>query len=101
MIEASIILPEAIAYQVANFFSAFSDMSRVRILSAILTGEVNVGTLAAQVGLSESAVSHHLRNLRQLRIVKMRKEGRQVYYSLDDEHIIHIFNSGLAHVTHE
>lgn len=95
------ILPEDIALAVADFFSAFSDMSRVRILSAILSEEMNVGEIASNVGISESAVSHHLRNLRQLRIVKMRKMGRQVFYSLDDDHIIHIFNTGLDHILHE
>lgn len=94
------ILSEEVASEVADFFSAFSDMSRVRILSVLLDGESNVGSIAEEVEISESAVSHHLRNLRQLRLVKMRKSGRQVYYSLDDDHIIHIFKAGLDHVQH-
>ncbi len=91
---------EEVASNVAEFFSAFSDMSRVRILAALLDGEMNVGSIANEVNLSDSAVSHHLRSLRHLRIVKMRKSGRQVYYSLDDDHIIHIFKSGVDHVQH-
>ena len=100
MVLTSGVLSKETASEIADFFSAFSDMSRVRILSALLGGELNVGDIADVIGISESAVSHHLRNLRLLRLVKMRKSGRQVYYSLDDEHIIHIFHSGLEHVKH-
>ncbi|HQZ52590.1 MAG TPA: metalloregulator ArsR/SmtB family transcription factor, partial [Thermoflexales bacterium] len=60
----------------AELFQAMSDPSRVRILFSLLQGEVNVGAIAAQIGVSESAVSHHLRGLRQLRIVSARKDGR-------------------------
>ena len=97
---ARTVLSKELAIEVADFFSAFSDMSRVRILSALLEGELKVGDIAGVVGISASAVSHQLRNLRLLRLVKMRKSGRQVYYSLDDEHIINIFQSGLEHVLH-
>jgi DNA-binding transcriptional ArsR family regulator len=69
-------------------------------VSALTAGELNVGTIAELVGISESAVSHHLRSLRQLRLVRARKEGRQVFYSLDDEHIAEIFRAGLQHVAH-
>ena len=94
------VLQEEIASQVAAFFSAFSDTSRVKIVSALCEGRLNVGQIAEQVGISESAVSHHLRTLRQLRLVKARKVGRQVYYSLDDEHILEIFQAGVQHITH-
>lgn len=93
-------LSEERAAEVAVFFSAFSDMSRIRILSVLLQGEMNVRSIANSINLSESAVSHHLRNLRQLRLVKSRKIGRQVFYSLDDEHIISIYQFGLDHVEH-
>ena len=90
-------LDEHTAAHVAELFSAFGDTSRVRILSVLASGERNVGTLAAAVGLSESAVSHHLRALRQMRLVEARRDGRQVYYSLDS-HAITLFKYGLSHV---
>jgi DNA-binding transcriptional ArsR family regulator len=94
------VLSDPIAIQVAEFFGAFSDASRVKLVSVLTEGELNVGAIAELVGISESAVSHHLRSLRQLRLVRARKEGRQVFYSLDDEHIVEIFRAGLQHVAH-
>jgi DNA-binding transcriptional ArsR family regulator len=88
------------AARVAELFQAMSDPSRVRILFSLLQGEVNVGAIAEQVGASESSVSHHLRGLRQLRIVSARKEGRAVFYSLDDEHVVSLLTKGLEHVAH-
>jgi DNA-binding transcriptional ArsR family regulator len=96
-----IVLNEEIATLVADFFSAFSDTSRVRIISALVGGRMPVGEIADIVGISESAVSHHLRGLRQLRLVKAHKEGRQVFYYLDDDHIIQIFEAGVNHVQHD
>ena len=93
-------LTEAEAAAVAELFRALGDMRRVRILSALIRGERNVGALANAVGISESAVSHHLRGLRQLRLVRARKEGRQVFYRLDDAHIEDLFLRGLDHVRH-
>jgi ArsR family transcriptional regulator len=61
---------------------------------------MNVSAIAATVGISESAVSHQLRGLRQLRLVRARKEGRQVFYCLDDDHITQIFSAGLDHIIH-
>ncbi len=75
--------PESAA-RLAEMFGAFSDASRVRIISMLVDGELNVSTLAEAIGLSTSAVSHHLRGLRQLRLVRARKKGRQVFYRLDD-----------------
>lgn len=86
--------------RLAEVFSALSDPSRIRIISALKEIELNVGSLAEIVGISESAVSHHLRGLRQLRLVRARKEGRQVFYALDDEHIRDLFQRGLDHVLH-
>ena len=89
-----------VAERLAEIFSALSDPSRIRIISAMTEGELSVGVLAETVEMSESAVSHHLRLLRQLRLVRGRKEGRQVFYTLDDEHIADIFLRGLDHVLH-
>ena len=88
------------ATYLAEFFSALSDTSRVRIISALTQGEMNVNTLADVVGISESAISHQLRGLRQMHLVRARKMGRQVFYSLDDDHVIDIYRCGLKHVTH-
>ena len=91
-------LDEHSAAHVAELFRAFSDTSRVMILSALLDGEKNVGALAELVGVSESAVSHHMRGLRQMRLVTARRDGKEVYYRMDDPHIITLFKQGVAHI---
>ena len=93
-------LDERTAAKVAELFAAFSDTSRVRIIAALVGCELNVSALAEAVGISESAVSHHMRGLRQLRLVRARKDGRQVFYSLDDDHVAALFQQGLDHVQH-
>jgi ArsR family transcriptional regulator, lead/cadmium/zinc/bismuth-responsive transcriptional repressor len=95
------ILDEHTAAHVAEIFRAFSDTSRVRILSAIVQKEVNIAALAKIVGITESAVSHHMRGLRQMRIVRARRDGKEVYYSVDDPHIIALFQQGVKHVQEE
>ena len=95
----TIALDEHTAAHLAELFGAFSDMSRVQIISVLAQAEQNVGKVAQAVGLSQPAVSHHLRALRQLRLVTVRKVGRQVFYSLD-EHIADLFRQGLDHVRH-
>jgi len=94
------ILDETTAAQVAQLFTTLSDTSRVRIIGALSARELSVGEIAAIVGISQSAVSHHLRHLRQMYLVRARKEGRYVYYSLDDEHVDDLFRCGLEHVQH-
>jgi ArsR family transcriptional regulator, lead/cadmium/zinc/bismuth-responsive transcriptional repressor len=92
------VLDEHTGAHVAELFRAFSDTSRVRIMSALLEGEKNVSTLAQLVGISESAVSHHMRGLRQTRIVTARRDGKEVYYSITDPHIMTLFKQGVEHV---
>ena len=92
------ILDEHLAAHVAELFRAFSDSSRVRILSVIVDQEMNVSQLAELVGVTESAVSHHLRSLRQMQLVKFRRDGKEVFYSVDDPHIIALFQQGVRHV---
>jgi DNA-binding transcriptional ArsR family regulator len=75
-----------------------SDASRVRIIAALTQGEMHVGALAEATGLSESAVSHHLRHLRQMRLVRTHKDGRYVFYALDDDHVAVLFRCGVEHV---
>lgn len=94
----SIPLSEHTAAHVAELFRAFSDTSRVRILSVIISQEMNVSQLAGLVGVTESAISHHMRGLRQMRLVKSRRDGKEVYYYVDDPHIIALFTQGIEHV---
>ena len=82
----------------AETFRTLGDPTRVRILDALSHGELCVCDLAALVRMSESAVSHQLRLLRSLRLVRPRREGRMVFYALDDQHIITLFRTGLRHV---
>lgn len=92
-------LSEHTAAHLAELFSAFGDTSRVRIVSVLLHAETPVSAIISAVGLTKSAVSHHLRVLRQLRIVRVRREGRQIFYSLD-AHVASVFRLGLDHVEH-
>ncbi len=93
-------MDEGTAKELAELFSTLADTSRVRIIAALAAEELNVGQLAERAGLAHSAASHHLRQLRQMRLVRARKEGRYVYYRLDDEHVEALFRFGLAHVRH-
>ena len=88
------------ATYLAEAFQALSDPTRVRLISALSQVELCVCDLAAVLGMTQSAVSHQLRSLRDLRLVKARKEGREVFYMLDDEHIRQLFQLGLDHVQH-
>lgn len=86
------------AQQMAEFFSALSDPSRLRLMSALASRELCVCDLAAVVKVSESAVSHQLRILRSQRLVKYRREGRNVYYSLADHHIMSLYQDVSEHL---
>jgi ArsR family transcriptional regulator, lead/cadmium/zinc/bismuth-responsive transcriptional repressor len=93
----SLIAEDEVA-ELAETFRTLGDPTRVRILDALSHGELCVCDLAAVVHMSESAVSHQLRLLRNLRLVKSRREGRMMFYALDDRHIITLFRQGLRHV---
>jgi ArsR family transcriptional regulator len=82
----------------ADLFQILASPTRLRIVEALLGRELCVCDLAAVVGASQSAVSHHLRQLRQLRIVSYERRGRMAYYRLDDAHIGRLFETGLEHV---
>ncbi|HEX4345924.1 MAG TPA: metalloregulator ArsR/SmtB family transcription factor [Vicinamibacterales bacterium] len=82
----------------AGTFKVLGDPTRVRILDALAQREVAVCDLAELVGLTQSAVSHQLRLLRSNRLVKARRDGRHIYYSADDQHIVKLFEQGLKHV---
>lgn len=79
----------------------FGDADQVRIVSAVLEQEMKIATLAETIGMTESTVSHHLRVLRQMRLLKARREGRKVYYSIEDPHIIAVFEQGIRYVEEE
>lgn len=85
-------------YAVADTFRVLGDPTRVRILDALADGELCVCDIAELAGISESAVSHQLRLLRGMRLVRPRRAGRLVYYSLDDQHIIDLLEQALTHV---
>ena len=82
----------------AETFQALGDSSRVQIVWALSHGERNVGSLAELLSMSQPAVSHHLRTLRNLKLVRVRRDGRTSYYALDDEHIERLLREGIEHV---
>lgn len=84
----------------ADIFKALGDGTRIKLLHALAQEEMCVCDLAEVIGMSQSLVSHQLRVLRNLRLVKYRREGKMVYYSLDDEHIVALFSQGLEHIRH-
>ncbi|MGE5223515.1 MAG: ArsR/SmtB family transcription factor [Omnitrophica WOR_2 bacterium] len=88
------------AGEVSELFRTLGDPSRIQIISALMDGEMNIGSLASAVDMSVSAVSHQMRSLRQMRIVRYRKEGRMVYYCLDDAHVVELYRKGLEHALH-
>jgi ArsR family transcriptional regulator len=94
------LLKEQTSTHLADLFSALSDPTRLRIISVLLEGEMNVGDLAEELQMTESAVSHQLRGLRFMHLVRSRKMGRQVYYTLDDDHVAKLYRLGLEHVEH-
>ncbi len=88
-------------FDLADLFKNFSDSSRIKIMYTISNNELCVQDIANAVSMTQSAVSHQLRVLKASRLVKSRKDGKEVYYSLDDEHITNIFNMGLNHIKEE
>ena len=84
-----------------KFFRTFGDYSRLKILLALCQQEMCVCDLGALIGMEQSAVSHQLRFLKQMHIVKTRREGKSIFYSLDDNHVNAIIDQGLAHIAHQ
>lgn len=87
--------------RLADFFKNLADPTRVRLLDALSHSELCVHDIADLLGMSQSAVSHQLRILRQNHLVKFRKDGKHVFYQLDDDHVSTVLNTGLAHIGHE
>jgi len=95
------LMPAPAVDALADTFRILGDPTRVRILDVLAGGELCVCDIADLVGTSESAVSHQLRLLRGMRLVRPRRAGRQVYYALDDQHIISLFQQGVRHILEE
>ena len=92
------LLGEELLFELAELFKVFGDSTRVRIISALLHSPMCVCDIAVLLGMSKSAISHQLRVLRQTRLVKYRRNGKVVFYSLDDRHVGAILKQALAHV---
>lgn len=91
-------LDEEILQDVSDLFKVFSDSTRIKIIFALFKSEMCVCDIAALLEMNQSAISHQLRVLKQSRLVKYRKDGKSVYYSLDDDHIKQIFHMALDHI---
>ena len=89
---------EEVLYELADFFKILGDSTRIKILNALFYSEMCVCDIASLLEMTQSAISHQLRVLKQGRLVKYRKAGKVVYYSLDDDHIKHIVEQGLTHI---
>lgn len=93
------VLSDTAVMALAETFKLLGDPTRVRIVEALAEGPLCVHEIADRIDLSESAVSHQLRLMRAQRIVRARREGRCVYYTLDDQHVLDLFHQALRHVT--
>lgn len=91
-------IDDPMVYDLADFFKMFSDSTRVKIMMALENGEIIVCQLAERLNMSVSAVSHQLRSLRQSKLVKARRDGKNIYYSLDDDHVKDILKIALEHM---
>ena len=87
--------------ELSYFFKVLAESSRLEIIDTLLSGEKSVGDIADMTDNSQSAVSHQLRILRDARVVKTRKEGHHVFYSLDDEHVVMLYKLGKEHLSHD
>ena len=91
-------MPEELLNELADFYKVFGDATRIKILCVLLRSEMCVCDLAEMLGMTQSAISHQLRVLKQMKLVKNRREGKTVYYSLADGHIQNIISQGMEHI---
>jgi len=89
---------EELLYDLAELYKVFGDSTRIKILYALFEAEMCVCDIAQLLGMSQSAISHQLRVLKQSRLVKFRREGKTVFYSLADDHVYRIINQGMEHI---
>ena len=87
-----------ILFDLADLFKVFGDSTRLRIMYTLSEGEANVQTIAETLGMEQSTISHQLRILRDNKLARARRDGKQIYYSLDDDHVKRIIEMGLDHV---
>ena len=93
--------PDEELYDLAEVFKVFGDQTRVKIMYSILKGELCVAEIADVLDMTQSAISHQLSTLKASRLVKSRRDGKAIYYSLDDEHVEMILNMGVEHIIHD
>ncbi len=89
---------DEVLYDLAELYKVFGDSTRIKILYALLDNELCVQEISDLLGLSQSSVSHQLRILKDAKLVRFRREGKSVFYSLDDDHVRSIINMGMEHV---
>ncbi len=93
-------LDDLTSQRLADIFKLLGDPTRIKMLALLTSGEMRVGDIAETLDMGQSAISHQLRVLRDARLVKFRKEGKEAWYSLDDDHVVKLMRQGLDHVTH-
>lgn len=93
-------LPEDLLAEIVETFKALSDPTRAQLIYVLTQGEYSVNALSERVSISASGVSHHLARLRAIRLVRTRREGNQVFYSIDDSHVAALFREALFHLDH-
>ncbi len=89
---------EDVLIDLAELFKIFGDSTRIKLLFALHDGEKSVGEIATALGMSDSAISHQLKILKDSKLVRGKRDGKQIYYSLDDDHVLSILNQGIEHV---
>ncbi len=89
---------EETLYDLAELFKIFGDSTRIQILYVLLEQEMSVGDIAEKLSMNPSAISHQLRMLKQAKLIKNRRSGKNIFYSLADEHVVTIMNQGLEHI---
>jgi len=87
--------------KMADFYKIMGDETRMKIIYALMQNELCVNDIANVVSMSKSSVSHQLRKLREYGVLKNRRDGKEVYYSLDDDHVVEIFSTSLSHIQHK
>lgn len=92
---------DEVLYDLADFYKIFGDSSRVKILFVLRQQEMGVQALADKVGMTQSAVSHQLKTLKSANLVRSRRDGKMIYYSLADDHIVNILDMGIEHICEE
>ncbi len=92
---------DELLFDLADFFKVLGDSTRIRIICALFESELCVCDIASVLNMTQSAISHQLKTLKQARLVKSRRDGKTMYYALDDEHVQKIFDLGIIHLTHE